>query len=513
MTIEADVPPPPDPGLDAPPSIGGTAESVLAVVVVLLVVRLGLTLAVASVLDPWRHGYSATWLWVGQLTGNTNGALLGWIGGSVASISAAVLLTRGRSRKLRAGFAALGLISILLGVDLFATRPDWIGGKPATMAWSTLLELVAGVAFSVRFALRARAPRAHGRVVIGLAALAALLVGGPILAATWDEYRPQSFSPCRIQFIRVQKPGGPEPAAGAAVLTIDSETVVLGAERMEASEADLRRVRWSESPPSLSVRVGGRAAADLKRITDDHVYDRFVFLVNAVPVTIVQCNSRLPDGTFTLDWMWEPKRLQAAYLAMTGETVSLPSDLERDPLPPEPLPPGLVLRGGELSNEKDGSSLVWVPRGSYQVFSMFGGEPDRRRVKRGFFLGRTLVTTKQYREFCAATGQTVPAGNDDGNAPVVNVTHEDAESYCAWAGVSLPTSEQWLRAGAFGAGVVEMNRSMGEHLDDSVSPVGMPEPETHYIADKTSPMAWTTVKRAEHKRNANVGFRVCYAIR
>jgi hypothetical protein len=100
MTIEVDAPPPPipgpDPGLDKAPSIAGTAEGVLAVVVVLLVVRLGLTFVVAAVLDPWRHGYAATWLWVGQLTGNTHGALLGWIGGSVASIAAAVLLTRGR---------------------------------------------------------------------------------------------------------------------------------------------------------------------------------------------------------------------------------------------------------------------------------------------------------------------------------------------------------------------------------------------------------------------------------
>ena len=74
--------------------------------------------------------------------------------------------------------------------------------------------------------------------------------------------------------------------------------------------------------------------------------------------------------------------------------------------------------------------------------------PTRAVSLAGYFLGKHEVSWGQYMEFCYATERAIPrreiqehpgrfAATDD--HPVFHVSWEDAQAYCAWAGLRLPT--------------------------------------------------------------------------
>ncbi|MBX3466919.1 MAG: SUMF1/EgtB/PvdO family nonheme iron enzyme [Planctomycetes bacterium] len=120
------------------------------------------------------------------------------------------------------------------------------------------------------------------------------------------------------------------------------------------------------------------------------------------------------------------------------------------PPPPSQLKP---IEGEELAfeHERDGSILVWVPAGSFYP-GVVEGEGDEeggitRRAARveGFYLGRYPITWAQYLHFCHETGRPPPSPSFavDDDHPVHNVSWDDAQTYCAWAGVRLPTALEW----------------------------------------------------------------------
>ncbi len=105
--------------------------------------------------------------------------------------------------------------------------------------------------------------------------------------------------------------------------------------------------------------------------------------------------------------------------------------------------------------------MVWIPAGKFRM----GDEehtdnPSREVAVNGFWIYKNLVTVKKYKQFCKATNRPQPeapdfdptyfaeeGGKDD--YPVVNVSWEDANAYCKWAGVSLPTEMEWEKAARF----------------------------------------------------------------
>ncbi len=117
----------------------------------------------------------------------------------------------------------------------------------------------------------------------------------------------------------------------------------------------------------------------------------------------------------------------------------------------------------------DGSELVYVPAGRFPMGSR-SGEPETNEYEKpqhevelsGFWIQRTPVTNGQYRRFMSATGHRPPdqadsagvswgapvwsGGNfppDRADEPVVCVSWEDAQDYCEWAGLRLPTEAEW----------------------------------------------------------------------
>jgi len=101
-------------------------------------------------------------------------------------------------------------------------------------------------------------------------------------------------------------------------------------------------------------------------------------------------------------------------------------------------------------NPVDGSELVLVPAGSFEA----GGKEFKENLPRemnlpSFYLARYPVTNAQYKKYLAANPRASKPDYWDAERynqpeqPVVGVSAEDAEGYCKWVGLRLPTEWEW----------------------------------------------------------------------
>lgn len=110
---------------------------------------------------------------------------------------------------------------------------------------------------------------------------------------------------------------------------------------------------------------------------------------------------------------------------------------------------------GAWVSTRDFSVMLRIPEGAARIgehaaFFMSGPRrhiDTRQRVTlHSYSIARTEVTWRQYLRFCSETGHPRPAAprwTPSLDHPVVNVTWDDAASYCKWAGLRLPTGAEW----------------------------------------------------------------------
>ncbi len=109
---------------------------------------------------------------------------------------------------------------------------------------------------------------------------------------------------------------------------------------------------------------------------------------------------------------------------------------------------------GVLFSPTDNAIMVAIPEGDFFMGSPYNRgdadeQPQRKVYLDKYYIYKFEVTVKQYKDFCKITGYKMPTAPSWGwidSHPMINVTRYDAEEYCKWARVSLPTEAQWEKA-------------------------------------------------------------------
>ncbi|MEM7202484.1 MAG: SUMF1/EgtB/PvdO family nonheme iron enzyme [Planctomycetota bacterium] len=148
------------------------------------------------------------------------------------------------------------------------------------------------------------------------------------------------------------------------------------------------------------------------------------------------------------------------------------------------------------AHNKSGVEMVDIPAGEFVMGSpaMELGRRDREGPQRvvtvaRFALARTPVTNAQYAAFLEATDHRAPRYWDKRQfnrpeQPVVGVSWDDAQAFCRWAGLSLPSEAQWEYACRAG----ETTRFWSGDGDEDLERVGWYSgnsgQELHPVAEK-----------------------------
>jgi serine/threonine protein kinase/formylglycine-generating enzyme required for sulfatase activity len=118
--------------------------------------------------------------------------------------------------------------------------------------------------------------------------------------------------------------------------------------------------------------------------------------------------------------------------------------------------------GTARRNPKDGLMYAWIPFG-FSIGDRRPADETETAVEKskGFWMGQTPVTVGAWKKFRIATGAAaLPVADQLGRTnlneggpdtmPVVNESWEQAEAFCEWAGMTLPSEAHWEYAARAG---------------------------------------------------------------
>ena len=129
-------------------------------------------------------------------------------------------------------------------------------------------------------------------------------------------------------------------------------------------------------------------------------------------------------------------------------------------------PVEVALADGVRVNPQDALKYAWIAPGNFMMGCSPGdnecSDPEKPAhqvtLRRAYWIGQTEVTVEAYKRFVEAAKAKMPPvapkldrGWKNGSFPVVDVTWEEANQYCTWAGGRLPTEAEWEYAARGGS--------------------------------------------------------------
>lgn len=198
---------------------------------------------------------------------------------------------------------------------------------------------------------------------------------------------------------------------------------------------------------SLSVAVRTARLAIREQFPGDPAWLAYV----AYAPPMITCGSLAEEAESALPEEHRPDRVPTVEATTPPAAPQAPPSASRSRTPVEP--------GDGSPDERvhslDGTVLLPVPAGVYRMGDR-RIDPMTHREHRvrlnAFWIAQFPVTNEQYERFLEDQKNHAPPpfwqkeGFDDPRQPVVGVTWRDAQAYCRWAGLKLPTEAQWEAA-------------------------------------------------------------------
>jgi formylglycine-generating enzyme required for sulfatase activity len=127
-------------------------------------------------------------------------------------------------------------------------------------------------------------------------------------------------------------------------------------------------------------------------------------------------------------------------------TITWPTFAAKKPAP-EKAQPTAQTKPKSFIHEKSGLEMLHIPAGPF----LFGDKKQPAFLP-DFWMAKTAVTNAHYAKFVQDTRQKAPSHWENGQCPkaladhpVVNVSWHDVAAYVQWAGLQLPTEQQWQK--------------------------------------------------------------------